>query len=109
MKVPFLDLKTQHATIRDEIAAAMEEVIDTTSFAGGPQVKRFEDNFAKYCECEHAIGVGSGTDALWMALLGLGIGEGDEVIISRNFRSNGGGRHLLRCYSRLCRYRAGNV
>mgnify|MGYP001819789016 CR=1 FL=1 len=82
MKVPFLDLKTQHATIRDEVAAAMEEVIDTTSFAGGPQVKRFEDNFAKYCESKHAIGVGSGTDALWMALIGLEIGEGDEVITS---------------------------
>ena len=82
MKVPFLDLKTQHATIRDEIAAAMEEVIATTSFAGGPQVKRFEDNFATYCRCEHAIGVGSGTDALWMALIGLEIGEGDEVITS---------------------------
>ena len=78
MKVPFLDLKTQHAAIRDEISAAMEEVIDTTSFAGGPQVKRFEDNFARYCRCEHAIGVGSGTDALWMALLGLGIGEGRD-------------------------------
>ena len=71
MKVPFLDLKSQHETIRHEIAAAMEEVIDNTSFAGGSQVKRFEDNFARYCRCDHAIGVGSGTDALWMTLLGL--------------------------------------
>ena len=82
MKVPFLDLKIQHAAIRDEIAAAIEEVIAGTSFAGGPQVQRFENNFAAFCGCEHAIGVGSGTHALWMALLSLGIGEGDEVITS---------------------------
>lgn len=82
MKVPFLDLKAQHATIQDAIAEALQEVIDNTSFAGGPQVQRFEENFARFCQCEHAVGVGSGTDALWMALLGLGIGPGDEVITS---------------------------
>ncbi len=82
MKVPFLDLKAQHATIQDEISAALQEVIDNTSFAGGPQVKRFEENFARFCQCDHAIGVGSGTDALWMAFLGLNIGQGDEVITS---------------------------
>ena len=82
MEVPFLDIKVQYAAIQDEIAAALQEVLDNTSFAGGPQVKRFEENFARFCQCDHAIGVGSGTDALWMALLGLNVGEGDEVITS---------------------------
>ena len=82
MTIPFLNIKAQHETIKDEIATALQEVINNTSFAGGPQVKRFEDNFARFCQCEHAIGVGSGTDALWMALIGLGIGKGDEVITS---------------------------
>lgn len=82
MNVPFLDLKAQHATIQDKISTALQEVVDNTSFAGGPQVKRFEDNFARFCQCSHAVGVGSGTDALWMSLLALGIGQGDEVITS---------------------------
>ncbi len=82
MNVPFLDIKAQHATIKDEIAVALQEVIDNTSFAGGPQVARFEENFAVFCKSPYVIGVGSGTDALWMALLGLGIGKGDEVITS---------------------------
>ena len=71
--VPFLNLKAQHATIKNEITTALQEVLDNTSFAGGPQVKRFEDNFARFCQCDHGIGVGSGTDALWMALLGVNL------------------------------------
>jgi dTDP-4-amino-4,6-dideoxygalactose transaminase len=82
MIIPFLNIKAQHETIKDEIATALQEVINNTSFAGGPQVKRFEDNFAGFCQCKHAIGVGNGTDALWMALIGLDIGKGDEVITS---------------------------
>ncbi len=81
-KIPFLNLKAQHATIKDEVNKALQEVIDNTSFAGGPQVARFEGNFAHFCKCDHAVGVGSGTDALWMALLGMDIGQGDEVITS---------------------------
>ena len=80
MNVPFLNLKAQHAPLKDELLTAIEEVIDTSAFAGGPFVSRFEKDFAKFCGVEHAIGVGSGTDALWLALLGLGIGPGDEVI-----------------------------
>ena len=82
MNIPFINLKAQHATIKDEIATVLQEVINNTSFAGGPHVKKFEQNFARFCQCEHAIGVGSGTDALWMALIGLDIGQGDEVITS---------------------------
>jgi len=84
MKVPFLDLKAQYNSIRDEIATALQQVLDNTAFAGGPFVKKFEEEFASFCTCEFAIGVGSGTTALWMALSSLGIGQGDEVITTPN-------------------------
>jgi len=80
MKVPFLDLKAQYATIKDEIAAALQQVLDNTAFAGGPFVAAFEKDFASYCTTKHAVGVGNGTEALWMALIALGVGAGDEVI-----------------------------
>ena len=82
MNVPFLDLKAQYAAIKDEIAAGLQEVINTTAFAGGPMVAKFEEEFAQFCQCDHAVGSGNGTDAIWMALLGLDIGQGDEVITS---------------------------
>ena len=84
MKVPFLDLKAQYLSIQDEIHAAMQEVMDKTAFAGGPFVKRFEEEFASFCQCSYAIGCGSGTSALYLALHGLGIGQGDEVITTAN-------------------------
>ncbi len=80
LKVPFLDLKAHHAPLRDEFNRAIAQVIDSGAFAGGPFVAKFEKDFAAYCDCQHAIGVGNGTDALWLALLALGIGQGDEVI-----------------------------
>jgi len=64
MKVPFLDINAQNAPHRSEFSAAIEEVIDTGAFAGGPFVEQFEEDFAKFCGCHHAIGVGNGTDAL---------------------------------------------
>jgi len=84
MRVPFLDLKAQYNSIRDEIAAALQQVLDNTAFAGGPFVAKFEEEFASFCNADSAVGVGSGTEALWLALLGLGIGEGDEVITTPN-------------------------
>jgi dTDP-4-amino-4,6-dideoxygalactose transaminase len=84
MKVPFLDLKAQYDAISDEIAAALQKVLDNCAFAGGPFVAQFEREFAVYCQSESAVGVGSGTAALWLALKGLGIGEGDEVITVPN-------------------------
>lgn len=80
MKVPFLDLKAAHDPLRDQLNAAIQEVIECSAFAGGPFVAKFEDEFAAFCSARHAIGVGNGTDALWLALLALGIGPGDEVI-----------------------------
>jgi dTDP-4-amino-4,6-dideoxygalactose transaminase len=84
MTIPFLNLKALHDPIRDEIEAAIKEVINRNAFAGGPFVEAFENDFARYCQCPHAVGVGSGTDALWLALLALGVGPGDEVITVPN-------------------------
>ena len=84
MKVPFLDLKAQYESIKDEISEAIQQVLDSCAFAGGPFVEEFEKNFAELCGCKHAVGVGSGTEALWMALLALGVGPGDEVITVPN-------------------------
>ncbi len=80
MNIPFLDLKTQYLSIKDEIQDALNKVLDNTAFAGGPFVAQFEKEFAEFCQVEHCVGVGSGTDALWLALLALGVGPGDEVI-----------------------------
>ncbi|HEU5080713.1 MAG TPA: DegT/DnrJ/EryC1/StrS family aminotransferase [Opitutaceae bacterium] len=84
MNVPFLDLKAHHDPLRAEITAAINEVIDQNAFAGGPFVTKFEEDFAKYCKTKHALGVANGTDALWFALLGYGVGPGDEVITVPN-------------------------
>jgi len=80
MNIKFLDLKTQYLSIKDEIQDALNKVLDNTAFAGGPFVAQFEKEFAEFCQVEHCVGVGSGTDALWLALLALGVGPGDEVI-----------------------------
>ncbi len=80
MKVPFLDLKAQNDPIRSEVLASIEDVIAQGAFAGGPFVSKFEGEFAAFCETKRAVGVGNGTDALWFALLALGVGPGDEVI-----------------------------
>jgi len=80
MNVPLIDLYAHHAPLKRELAAAIDEVIKASAFAGGPFVSDFEKDFARYCGVDHAVGVGSGTDALWLALLALGIGPGDEVI-----------------------------
>ncbi len=84
MPIPFLNLKAQHQALKAEILAAVSEVIDNTAFAGGPYVAKFEEEFATYCTTRHAVGVGNGTDALWFALLALGVGPGDEVITVPN-------------------------
>lgn len=80
MRVPFLDLKAHHDPIRSEVMAAINEVVDQNAFAGGPFVASFEKDYAAFSQTEHCLGVGNGTDALWLALLGLGVGAGDEVI-----------------------------
>jgi len=84
MSVPFLNLKAQHQALKAEILSAVSEVLDSAAFAGGPYVAKFEEEFAAYCTTKYAIGVGNGTDALWFALLALGVGPGDEVITVPN-------------------------
>ena len=80
MKVPMLDLKAQYAGIKDEMLAAMDEVMESQWFINGPQVKELERAVAEYSDCAGGVGVSSGTDALLCALMTLGIGPGDEVI-----------------------------
>ena len=83
-KVPFLDLRVQHEPLMPELLEAFREVTEASAFAGGPYVERFEREFAQFCGTKHALGVGSGTDALWLSLLALGVGPGDEVITTPN-------------------------
>lgn len=84
MKVPFLDLYAQYKLIQAEVDEEIQKVIKSCAFAGGPFVSDFEDDFSRFCQCEYTVGVGSGTDALWLALLALGVGYGDEVITVPN-------------------------
>jgi dTDP-4-amino-4,6-dideoxygalactose transaminase len=80
MNVPLLDLRAQFQTIRDEVMAAVERVFESQHFILGPEVEAFERSAAEYCRVKHAIGCGSGSDALLLALTALGVGPGDEVV-----------------------------
>jgi dTDP-4-amino-4,6-dideoxygalactose transaminase len=82
--IPCLDLKGQHAQVKEEIFESFEKVYEQTAFSGGPFVAEFEKNFADYIGSDYAIGVNNGTVALHLAMITLGIGEGDEVIIPAN-------------------------
>ena len=84
MKVPFLDLSAQYDVLKDDIDLAIRRVIDDCAFAGGPFVEQFEREFASFCGSSYAVGVGSGTEALWLTLVSLGIGPGDEVVTVPN-------------------------
>ena len=83
-KVPFLDLKKQYYQIKDEVLKVTEEVFESNAFSGGPYVEKFEKNFAEYCGTSYAMGVNNGTTALQLAMLALGVGPGDEVIVPAN-------------------------
>jgi len=80
MTVPLLDLKAQYETIREPVRKAIDEVCNSQWFVMGPNVKELEERVAEYSECQHGIGVSSGTDALLVALMALDIGSGDAVI-----------------------------
>ncbi|NIO19742.1 MAG: aminotransferase class I/II-fold pyridoxal phosphate-dependent enzyme, partial [Candidatus Aenigmarchaeota archaeon] len=84
MNIPFVDLKSQYESIREEINDAISEVISRCAFVGGPFLKSFESAFSDFCNVKHCIGVGNGTDALFIALKALSVGEGDEVITAAN-------------------------
>jgi dTDP-4-amino-4,6-dideoxygalactose transaminase len=82
MKVPLLDLEAQYRPLRDEILAAITRVCDSQRFIMGPEITALEGELARLLGIEHAIAVSSGTDALLLALMALGIGRGDEVVTS---------------------------
>ncbi len=78
--VPFLDLKAQYVPIKAEIAGAIDRVLQSQQFILGEEVKAFEDEIAAYCGTRHAVGCASGSDAILLSLMALGVGPGDEVI-----------------------------
>ena len=80
MTIPLLDLKTQYRQIQREIQSAFQQILKTQHFILGPFGERLENQAAKYCGVKYAINVASGTDALLLSLMALGIGRGDEVI-----------------------------
>lgn len=82
MKVPLLDLQAQYATIRDEVRAAVDRVFASQRFVLGAEVQALEEEIARYSQTKFAIGCASGSDALLLALMSCGVGEGDEVITS---------------------------
>jgi len=84
VKVPFVDLKAQHKAIQNEVESAIANVIGDTAFVGGKYVEQFEESFASFCGTKYAVGVSSGTSALQLALLAMGVGAGDEVITAAN-------------------------
>ena len=79
-RVPLLDLKPQHAALREELRAAVERVFDSQQFIMGEDVRLLEEELARYCGAPHAVGCGSGSDALLLALLALDVGAGGEVV-----------------------------
>lgn len=82
--IPFVDLQSQYRQLKDEINTALTPVFESTGFIMGPPVQEFEDNFAKFIEADHCVTVHSGTAALHLALMALGIGPGHEVITVPN-------------------------
>jgi dTDP-4-amino-4,6-dideoxygalactose transaminase len=80
MKVPMLDLTIQYQQLKEEINTAVQQVMENAHFILGPNVKKLEQDIAAYSRVKHGVGVGNGSDALHIALMACGVGEGDEVI-----------------------------
>ena len=101
MKVPLLDLKAQHDPIRKEILAAIEGVFENNSFILGEEVSNLEQRIAAYCQTQHAIGVSSGTDALLVSLMALGVGPRHGGVQSINPRKASKSTEWSRSHSKL--------
>src|SRR5205809_853718 len=84
MHIPLVDLRAQYQTIKHEVMASFEDVLENMQLFLGPQCQTFEQDFATYCGCQFGVGLSNGTDALALALRACGIGAGDEVITVAN-------------------------
>ncbi len=84
MNVPFIDLKASYQELKTEIDSAIQRVLESGWYILGSEVETFEQEYADYCEVKYCIGVGNGLDALHLALLAMGVGAGDEVILPSN-------------------------
>jgi dTDP-4-amino-4,6-dideoxygalactose transaminase len=84
LQIPAEDLTRQYHEIQDEIAAAIGEVLPTGKYTLGPNLEKFENEFAAFCDVKHCIGISNGTEALHIALAAMGVGPGDEVITQAN-------------------------
>lgn len=84
MKVPFVDLQAQAESLGATYVSLLESIVSRAAYTMGPELAQFEEEFAAYCECTHAVGVSSGTDALKLAYLAAGVGPGDEVVVPVN-------------------------
>jgi dTDP-4-amino-4,6-dideoxygalactose transaminase len=84
MKVPFYGHVRQYESIKSEIDAKIQEVLLSGQYVQGPMLKKFEEELSAYADAHYAIGVGNGTDALWLTFMALGLGEGDELITNAN-------------------------
>ncbi len=110
LAVPALDLKAQYQSIRDEIDAVVRRVIESQYFILGPEVAEFEAEAATYCGSKHAVGCASGSDALLLPLMALGIGPGDEVVTTPySFFATAGAVWRLGAQARVRRHRARHV
>ena len=81
MGVALFDTSTPRAPLHEELRAAVARVLDSGQYILGPEVAAFEEEFAAYCGCAHAVGVANGTDAITIALRAMGVGPGDEVVV----------------------------
>ena len=83
-RVPFVDLKSQYFSLREEIDAAVLHVLETAYFVGGPVLEKFEQEFAAFVGAKYCVGVANGTDAITLAARAVGLGAGDEVLVPAN-------------------------
>ena len=82
--IPFVDLRAQYLSIKEDIDKAIQDVIDQTAFIGGAAIKQFEAAFAEYIGTRHCIACGNGTDSIEILLKAMNVGVGDEVIVPAN-------------------------
>src|SRR5215203_6204518 len=84
MHIPFVDLKSQYQSLKQEFDEAIQKVLSETAFIGGKYAKAFEEQFAEYLGVNYCVAVANGTDALEIGLQAIGVGKGDEVLVPAN-------------------------